>query len=495
MLPDVRAQPLGAVPAQDEPELQRAEPAPERDLPVAEVDDGAGVGRGVAQVLRKDRQGAGEGGPVGDPEEGRVEAGEQPLVRVGGVAVGPLDAGLQLPQLGDDGADPRIGGVHVQPDAVLLADRAELGQRVDRRRRRRPHRRADQDRRVAAGDVALEPCGERGRAHGEVAVDLHDADGVGAQARDADRLLHRGVGLRGDVDGGPVGVDALAQRRALAGPVQRGQQRDQVGTGAGVLDDAAAGPGRPEGRRQAEEVGEPVHDVLLELGGRRAGHPGHALDAETGRDEVAQHGRARGVGREVAEEPGVLPVRDAGQHDPVEVGQHGRERLALLGCRRRQRLAHVAGRHLRAHGQRADPAPVVGDPVDDLVAVLAELLGSHVRRRLGHPATVFGDPVGDSGGEGRLVAQHYVGSPSRGVGAPEGPRDERVRGFTPQGNGTWPRCGPPDEKLHSAPGATRTHTARVLNPLPLPIGVRGRAGVARRAPEQPSGEVGGRRRR
>src|SRR4051794_35717288 len=27
-----------------------------------------------------------------------------------------------------------------------------------------------------------------------------------------------------------------------------------------------------------------------------------------------------------------------------------------------------------------------------------------------------------------------------------------------------------------APGATRTHTARVLNPLPLPIGVRGRAG-------------------
>ena len=56
------------------------------------------------------------------------------------------------------------------------------------------------------------------------------------------------------------------------------------------------------------------------------------------------------------------------------------------------------------------------------------------------------------------------------------------------GNGTWPRCGPPDRGKSSAPGATRTHTARVLNPLPLPIGVRGRAGAARLL-EQPSGEV------
>ena len=128
---DVGAQPLRAVPAQDEPQLEGAEPAAERDLPVAEVDDGAGVGGRVAQVLREDRQRAGERGAVGDPEEGRVEAGEQPLVRVGGVAVGPLDAGLQRAQLRDDGADPGVGGVDVQPDAVLLADRAELGERVD----------------------------------------------------------------------------------------------------------------------------------------------------------------------------------------------------------------------------------------------------------------------------------------------------------------------------------------------------------------------------
>ena len=68
---DVGAQPLGAVPAQHEPQLQRPEPAAERDLPVAVVDDGAGVGGGVAQVLREDRQRAGQRGPVGDPEERR----------------------------------------------------------------------------------------------------------------------------------------------------------------------------------------------------------------------------------------------------------------------------------------------------------------------------------------------------------------------------------------------------------------------------------------
>src|SRR5688500_16465931 len=50
-------------------------------------------------------------------------------------------------------------------------------------------------------------------------------------------------------------------------------------------------------------------------------------------------------------------------------------------------------------------------------------------------------------------------------------------GSTHQGNGTWPRCRPEDDDVQGAPGATRTHTARVLNPLPLPIGVRGRAGV------------------
>ena len=56
VLPDVVAQPFSAVPPQDEPQLERAEPPAQRHLPVAVVDDGAGLAGRVAQVLRHDRQ-------------------------------------------------------------------------------------------------------------------------------------------------------------------------------------------------------------------------------------------------------------------------------------------------------------------------------------------------------------------------------------------------------------------------------------------------------
>ncbi len=293
----------------------------------------------------------------------------------------------------------------MQPDAVLLADRAELGQGVDGGRRRRPDRGADQDRRVAAVDVALEPGGERAGPHGQVLVDLDDADGVGAQAGDPDGLLHRRVGLGGHVHGGAIGVDARADRGARAGAVQGGQEGDQVGAGAGVLDHAAAGAGGAEGGGQAEELGEPVHDVLLELGGRRTGHPRHALDAEARGDQVAEDRRPGGVGREVAEEAGVLPVRRPREHDPVEVGEDRRDRRAALGGGRREGRADLAGGDLRAHREGLDPGPVVGDPVHDLVAVLPELLGSHVRCRLGHGTNRIGRrrPKAASGGRARCL--------------------------------------------------------------------------------------------
>jgi hypothetical protein len=252
-------------------------------------------------------------------------------VRVGGVAVGPLHAGLERTQLRHDRADARVGGVDVQPDAVLVADRSELGEGVEGRRRRRPHGGAQQHRPQAAGGVALQARGQRGGTHREVAVDLHDPDGVGAEAGDAHRLLHGGVRLGRDVDRVLLGDDAVPDGGPTADAVQRRQQGDQVGARAGVLDDAPAGAGRAEGCRQVEQLGEPVHEVLLELGGRRAGHPGHALDAEAGGDQVAQHRGPRGVGREVAEEAGVLPVGQPGDDDPVEVGEDGGEGLALLG--------------------------------------------------------------------------------------------------------------------------------------------------------------------
>ena len=136
---------------------------------------------------------------------------------------------------------------------------------------------------------------------------------------------------------------------------------------------------RAEPRGQAEQVDEPVEDVRLELGRGRRGRPQHALHAEPGGEQVAEDRRPARVRREVGEERRVLPVRDARQHDLVQVAQHVRERLAGLGRRVRQRRADLARRDLARAPGRLDALLVVGDPVDDLPSVRAELVGRHVR--------------------------------------------------------------------------------------------------------------------
>ena len=91
-----------------------------------------------------------------------------------------------------------------------------------------------------------------------------------------------------------------------------------------------------------------------------------------------QLGQDPGLGRrdrEVREEARVLPVREGGQDQVVEVAQHVRERLAPLGGRFGQRGGELAGRNLREHRQLADPVEVACDPVDRSVAVLAEAHG------------------------------------------------------------------------------------------------------------------------
>ena len=112
------AQALGAVPAQDEPELEGPEPPAQRDMPVAVVDDRAGFGGRVAQVLGQHGEGLDQLGPVGDPEGVAVEPGEKPLVRVEAVGVGQLHAGMGPAQFGADRGGPGVGGVDVQPHAV-----------------------------------------------------------------------------------------------------------------------------------------------------------------------------------------------------------------------------------------------------------------------------------------------------------------------------------------------------------------------------------------
>jgi hypothetical protein len=75
----VRAEALCAEAAQDEPELEGAEAAAEGEVPVAVVDDGAGVGVGGAQEGRGDVEGR-EVRAGADPEGGGVKVDEAPLV-------------------------------------------------------------------------------------------------------------------------------------------------------------------------------------------------------------------------------------------------------------------------------------------------------------------------------------------------------------------------------------------------------------------------------
>ena len=212
---------------------------------------------------------------------------------------------------------------------------------------------------------------------------------------DDDRLFHARVRLLGDVDGvprrgrrsrpGQPGRPGQPHRprprapRATGRLVQgRGEGHEHRARGT-VLDDTAAGPVRPEPAGKPEHLGEPVEHVLLEFGAGRARRPEHPLHAQTRRDQIAEHRGPGDVGGEVAEEPRMLPVRDAGEHDPVEVAEQRLERLGLLGRMRGQQLAQFPGGCPRLDRQRLDPLPVVRDPVDHLPPVAAELLGRHAR--------------------------------------------------------------------------------------------------------------------
>ncbi len=84
----------------------------------------------------------------------------------------------------------------------------------------------------------------------------------------------------------------------------------------------------------------------------------------------------------------------------LDIAQHRLERLPLLGRRSRKSRADLTRSHPRKHGKSLDAPMVVGDPIDDRVAVPAELLRRHVvALLLRHHALLF--PV--------AVAEAYCG--------------------------------------------------------------------------------------
>ena len=75
----------------------------------------------------------------------------------------------------------------------------------------------------------------------------------------------------------------------------------------------------------------------------------------------------------------MIPVRQAGHEHALEVGHDRVERFALFRRAGGQRGRDVTGLRAGQDGIALDVLEVVGDPLDELVAVAPEICGVHVR--------------------------------------------------------------------------------------------------------------------
>ena len=68
----------------------------------------------------------------------------------------------------------------------------------------------------------------------------------------------------------------------------------------------------------------------------------------------------------------MIPVSDAGEDLPLDVGKDRRERLALFGRGGGKRLPQLARTKARQNGEPLALGQVLRDPVDEAAALLAE---------------------------------------------------------------------------------------------------------------------------
>ena len=169
-----------------------------------------------------------------------------------------------------------------------------------------------------------------------------------------------------------------AARQSIAGrPFSRANQRHQRARRRGILDHPAPG------RRKSEHPPQPIGDHLLDFGQRRTRLPGQPEHAQSGADEIAEDPRRRRIAGEIAEEARVLPERQRRQDDCVQIGDHLGEVLRLVRRRRRQCVAHLAGSG-RGHDRPLLHAfMVIGQPVDEPMAMATEFFRGHAQVLVG----------------------------------------------------------------------------------------------------------------
>ncbi len=343
-------------------------------MPVAVVDDGARFRSLVAQIFRQHRERADQVAAVSDIEASAIEVRQHPLVRIETVTVGKFQAIMDKTKLRAEGGGSAHGRVYVQPEIVFAAEGADLAHGVDGGRRSRTDGRADKTGDHSCLLVRFDLAGKVVSSHGKVLIDRDHAQVVRANAGDLCCFLDRRVGLCGGV-GDESAVASLLVAGELGGALSRRQEGAEVGTRSRVLDNAAADAGRQESLRQPEHRDEPVEHVRFQFGTGWTGGPEHSLHAESRGEQVTKN---RCVGGKITKEIRRLPVRDSGQNDTVNIGEDLRERFALLRRVRRQLSADFSRLHARQHRKAFHAGVVIGNPIDDGMAVAAEFFGRHV---------------------------------------------------------------------------------------------------------------------
>jgi hypothetical protein len=314
-------------------------------------------------------------------------------------------------ELRADERRPSVGRVHVDPGAVRRRDGAELADGVHGGGLGGPHRRAQEERDQPGVHVGLHggmQLGWREREH-VVAVRGDLTVVVTVDAGDVRSLAEGKVGLVGAVDDEVADPPAATNVGELRVP--RGDEGAEDGLARGAEKRASTAAAEHEALGQVERLAEPVYDDHLELrfGGPREGHDVHA-----GREGLAEGTDGAAGRREVREVAGALPVRQAGQDEVADVPQLLVERVGLRPRRRvcGELAAQEAEVDTGVHGVVSHAGVVVGDEVDDLVALPPELvrieqsgLGSSVAAQLPFPQG--GDAVLRGAIVGVAVTRHH----------------------------------------------------------------------------------------
>ena len=305
--PDPTADRVDTVETDREPQLQRPETTAERDLPVAVVDRAARLGGLRSEVLGQDAQCSEQGRPIGDPEQRAVEVDAHPLVRIGRVAVGPVEAVVDPAELGGQCGDAAHRRIDVQPDPVFDAHVGDLAGRVERQRRGRAVRAAHEERNepVVAGRCSTAAANASGRIANCSSWSTTRIRSVPIPA------MRRPFSTDECACEVVYAVSRLVSPVVLTAPAVARQRAARIATSAASLAEPWMTPPprslvdrKP--RRQVQQLLHPVEHQGLDLGAGRRRDPAHALHAETGRQQFTEDRGVRGVRREVGE-----PIRDA----------------------------------------------------------------------------------------------------------------------------------------------------------------------------------------